>query len=466
MLAAEVDVLIVGGGPVGLTARALLARWGVRSLLVEKYPKLSPFPRSRLVNVRSMEIFRALGIAERVAARAFGAEWGRVRFRDDLLGADFASEAMVGVAAPIPQSPAQGVVTSQDRLEPTLLAAADTPVRFGAELVDLVEESDHVLAVLVEGGVEKRVRARYVLGADGANSTTRELVGIGKTGPGTLGRQTMVVFDADLDHLRAEPAGVYFTKTGGFAPIYPEGSWFWSMSTPADLSDVDWAGLVADAIGADIAVKVERLQHWVVSAFVAERFATARVLLAGDAAHAIPPLGGMGMNAGLADAHNLCWKLAGVLRGWAGPGLLTSYEAERQPVARATLAQAATNMRILREAQQARRDGAVAVPWSDKYFDQLDQVLGYRYESAAVLSDGGRLPHAWLSDGRSTLDAVGEWFTLFTPDPRPWSGTWPVRVVALAGDTVLVRPDGHVAQRWRSRPTDEVLQAALSAVSS
>jgi 2-polyprenyl-6-methoxyphenol hydroxylase-like FAD-dependent oxidoreductase len=463
---ADVDVLIVGGGPVGLTARALLARWGVRTLLVEKYAKLSPFPRSRLVNVRSMEIFRALGIAGQVADRAFDAEWGRVRFRDTLLGPDFATEAMVGVAAPIPQSPALGAVTSQDRLEPTLLAAADTPVRFGAELVDLVEESDRVVAVLAEDGAQRRVQARYVLGADGANSTVRELACIGKTGPGTLGRQTMVVFDADLDQLRAEPAGVYFTTTGGFAPIYPEGGWFWSVTTPADLSDVDWAGLVANAIGADIAVKVERLQHWVVNAFVAERFATGRVLLAGDAAHAIPPLGGMGMNTGLADVHNLCWKLAGVLRRWAGPGLLTSYDAERRPVALATLRQAATNMRIMRDAQQARRDGAVALPWSDRYFDQLDQVLGYRYESAAVLSDGGRLPHAWLSEGRSTLDVVGEWFTLFTPDPRQWTGTWPVRVAALPGETLLVRPDGHIAQRWRSRPADDVLQVALSTVSS
>ncbi|MFJ5969509.1 FAD-dependent monooxygenase [Streptomyces sp. NPDC093060] len=139
---AEVEVLIVGGGPVGLTARALLERWGVRVLLVEKHAELSPFPRSRLVNVRSMEICRQLGLADRIAAKAFGPEYGRVRFRDTLHDRGFATAAMVGVDAPVPESPVIGVVTSQDRLEPTLLAAADTEVRFGFELVGLAELCD------------------------------------------------------------------------------------------------------------------------------------------------------------------------------------------------------------------------------------------------------------------------------------------------------------------------------------
>ncbi|MGI3198129.1 FAD-dependent monooxygenase [Streptomyces sp. GLT-R25] len=183
---AEVDVLIVGGGPVGLTARALLERWGVRVSLVEKHGELSPFPRSRLVNVRSMEIYRGLGLADEITVGAFGPEYGRIRFRDTLHDPDFATAAMVGINAPIPESPVTGAVTSQDRLEPTLLAAADAEMRFGAELVDLTEEADSVVAVLLDrrSGEETRVRARYVLAADGANSTVRQRLGIGTAGPG------------------------------------------------------------------------------------------------------------------------------------------------------------------------------------------------------------------------------------------------------------------------------------------
>ncbi|MGO4423203.1 FAD-dependent monooxygenase, partial [Streptomyces sp. MCAF7] len=147
---AEVPVLIVGGGPVGLTARALLERWGIRTLLVEKHGELSPFPRARLVNVRSMEIYRHLGLEARITVDAFAPEFGRIRFRDTIHDPDFATAAMIGVNAPVPESPVIGVVTSQDRLEPVLLAAADAPVRFGVELIELAEEAESVVALLVD----------------------------------------------------------------------------------------------------------------------------------------------------------------------------------------------------------------------------------------------------------------------------------------------------------------------------
>ncbi|MFF8431309.1 FAD-dependent monooxygenase [Streptomyces sp. NPDC016566] len=511
---AEVEVLIVGGGPVGLTARALLERWGVRLLLVERHNELSPFPRSRLVNVRSMEIYRQLGLADRIAARAFAPEYGRIRFRDTLHERDFATAAMVGVNAPVPESPVIGVVTSQDRLEPALLAAAEAEVRFGVELVGLTEEAEGVVALLSDRqrGAETRVRARYVLAADGASSTVRPLLGIGTEGPGALGGFTTVVFDADLSRWCAHrPAGVYFTPHGSFAPLYPEGGWAWFGATPEHSTEADWPDVVARALGpgADVEAEVLRVQHWVMNAFVAERFLHGRTLLAGDAAHALPTIGGLGMNTGLADVHNLCWKLAGVLRGWAEPGLLETYERERHPVALRTLRQAVANTELMVHVQTRRRDQLAAgepmsseieLPWSERYFAQLGLVLGVAYRSPAVLtgnsappepSDGDtdyvptaepghRMPHFWLGPGRSTLDTVGEWFTVLTPDPTHWDrhtdARWPVRIEPLPREhadrcgihprgALLVRPDGHIGARWQDRPsTDGTLPRALASI--
>ncbi|MCZ0984893.1 FAD-dependent monooxygenase [Streptomyces diastatochromogenes] len=511
---AEVDVLIVGGGPVGLTARALLERWGVRVLLVEKHAELSPFPRSRLVNVRSMEIYRQLGLADRIAANAFAPEYARVRFRDTLHDRDFATAAMVGVNAPVPESPVIGVVTSQDRLEPTLLAAADAEVRFGVELVDLAEEAESVTALLADHrrGAETRVRARYVLAADGASSTVRPLLGIGTEGPGALGGFTTVVFDADLNRWCADqPAGIYFTPHGSFAPLYPEGGWAWFGATPEDTADADWPDVVSRALGpgADVRAEVLRVQHWVMNAFVAERFLRGRILLAGDAAHALPIIGGLGMNTGLADVHNLCWKLAGVLHGWAEPSLLRSYETERHPVALRTLRQAVANTQLMVQVLTRRRDqlqsgepasAEFELPWSERFFAQLGLVLGVTYDSAAVLTgdgtpppppDGGteyvpaaepghRMPHFWLTPDRSTLDVFGEWFTLLTPDPSRWAqhtdAHRPLRIEPLPTEhadlcgihphgALLIRPDGHIGARWHDRPSsDGTLHHALTAI--
>src|SRR5262249_26240906 len=149
------------------------------------------------------------------------------------------------------------------------------------------------------------------------------------------------------------PAGVYVTPHGSFAPLYPEGGWAWFGATPESTAHADWPGLVSRALGPGAGVRVDvlRVQHWVMNAFLAERLRHGRILLAGDAAHTVPIIGGLGMNAGLADVHNLCWKLAGVLQGWAGPDLLGTYETERRPVGERTLRQAVANTQLMLQVQ-------------------------------------------------------------------------------------------------------------------
>ncbi|WP_413801849.1 FAD-dependent monooxygenase [Streptomyces iranensis] len=217
------------------------------------------------------------------------------------------------------------------------------------------------------------------------------------------------------------------------------------------------------------------------NAFVAERFRQGRILLTGDAAHAIPIIGGLGMNAGVADVHNLCWKLAGVLHGWAEPSLLETYETERQPVAHQTLRQAVANTRLMLQVQSRRREqrhisdatpAPAELPWSDRYFAQLGLVLGVTYRSGAVLTDappessdtttdyvptaapGRRMPHLWLTHDRSTLDAFGEWFTLLAPDPTHWApripARWPLHIETLPNehtDLCGLRPHGALLIR-------------------
>jgi 2-polyprenyl-6-methoxyphenol hydroxylase-like FAD-dependent oxidoreductase len=516
----DVPVLIVGGGPVGLTTSILLSQLGVRSLLVERHRQPLLFPKGRGITVRSMEIFRQMGLEEAVQQVGLPREDSlHVYFGQTLTSTDFrrtpwGRRTEQGSAL----SPTDTFVCSQDRLEPVLRAQAETQqpgaVRFGTELTDLIQDSAGVTARLVEreSGHNSTVRATYVVAADGAGSTVRNLLGIKMVGPSNLGHHVSIWFEAMLGPHVADRRSVLYhvansDVSGIFLVVDNADRWLFTTTydpaqgeQPEDFNDERCVAVVRRAAGlADLSVRVVGRSAWAPAAQVAERFQGGRTFLAGDAAHLTTPFGGFGMNCGLQDAHNLAWKLAATLGGWAGNDLLASYEVERRPVCQWTVDESLRNLEFAGEAATARTEEALQRHLSRRRDAGL--VLGFAYSSAVIVPDGvpplavaapyaefvptarpgHRAPHLWLErqgQALSTLDLFGcELVLLAGYRGEAWceaasklgskmavpleayqvggeglmcpSGAWQA-VYGIDDDgAVLVRPDGHVA--WRSR---------------
>ena len=335
------------------------------------------------------------------------------------------------------------------------------------------------------------ITSDYVVAADGAHSGVRERLGIGLTGRGSFADCVTIYFKADVKQLIGERnlSVVYvnhptllgffrFSITGDsgflavFATIGPDGER--NTRVGDAVSAERCVELVRTALGgpADLPVEIENVQEWAASANTAATFSSGRVFLAGDAAHVMPPTGGFGGNTGVADAHNLAWKLALVTKGVAGPGLLDSYDEERRPIWALTVEQAYTRYALRVDPSLPRDD--LQPPLDDASIE-----LGAIYRSGAVLEGdapgqllddprtqswlpGTRAPHVWI-DGRSTVDSIDHGFALMvTHDEDGWTDVAsetqrmlgvPVAVQPLGGTVdwqgaALVRPDGVVA--WRT----------------
>ncbi|MFD7493610.1 FAD-dependent monooxygenase [Streptomyces sp. NPDC059832] len=511
-------VLIVGGGPVGLTLSNLLSRHGVDHLLVEARPGTSRHPKARGVSARSMEIFRRCGLED--AVRDAGLPASQVFF---YRGRDLVDPAFVrtGVAHDASggdeNTPSPGMICSQDALEPVLLRrarelAADR-VRFGVRLLSFTQDEEGVRAVLEDraDGEQHTVRTQWLVGCDGAASTVRAGAGIGMDGPTGLGHFLSVRFEAPLGEVVADRASASYFLTppgqGGFMAVDNDHHWIYQYPFDPDhrRGDEDLTdrkrleSLVRTAAGIpDLEVTVRDTMVWRMDAQLASAYRSGRILLAGDAAHVIPPTGGHGMNTGVGDADNLAWKLAAVTTGHATAALLDSYQAERRPVARQVIdlstenARARAGYRIDDELllTAAYRSTAVVPGPGTPTRPPLD-VSGYHPSG----DPGLRAPHTRL-DGppgiSSTLDLVGPDFALITAADTPaWqqqadaaaAAGIPVTVHRLdsgrlreehpgsfnrlcalpAAGSVLVRPDGHVAWRAASPSTGpELLQALRS----
>ncbi|MFN6118775.1 MAG: FAD-dependent monooxygenase [Actinomycetes bacterium] len=472
----HVPVLIVGGGPVGLAAAHVLGSFGVRSLVCEEHDGIDPHPRAHVVNTRSMELFRAWGIADAVQAEALPMEWfTRVEWTTTLAGEHLGTLDLMAVpesdlVSRITASPHVACSCAQDRVQAALLAAVRgrglADVRHGTKVTSLVDCLDGVRATIESGGRSQTVTADYAIGADGATSWVRGQLGIRMNGMPPLAQQINVYFHADLSELTEHrPAVLYWTITraarGVFFAMAGRRRWTFNfeynpaVETPADYPPERCRGIIAAALGrSDIDIEIQRVGGWTMCADTATAYRQGHVFLAGDAAHRFPPTGGIGMNTGLADADNLAWKLAAVINGWAGPTLLDSYHAERRPVAQSNpqysvanaLKMASTGIGptatgVVERLESIDPDVAAAqraamadsIEQQRPHFGALNQDLGYRYDrpGAAVVPDG--------TDPPVLRDAATDFVATARPGSR-LPHAWVVRDGALVSMLDLVGP--------------------------
>ena len=367
----EVPVLIVGAGPAGLTLALALARYGVPALTVEKHPSTAHTPRAHIINQRTVEIFRALGISEKfheVAIPQAGmtnnlwyttlADPEVARSQTWGTGPDRAAEYFLSSPEPMANC-------AQTVLEPMLLGAAreaGADIEFQTEFIELHQDTDGVISVIRDrvSGETRTVRSRYVIGADGANSRVLTEVGLTVEGRDDLGHAANIWFRADLARFFEHRPGVLsWNVMPGPLPRLRLGTLICHkrfsefvlafMYDPQEttLAELDQDGLlrrIRDVVGEDIDAEILGVAGWQVRAQVASCYSSGKVFCMGDAVHRHPPTNGLGLNMSVADAYNLAWKLAFVLDGRAGERLLDSYSAERQPVGAGGVKRAITSL--------------------------------------------------------------------------------------------------------------------------
>lgn len=534
----KTPVLIVGAGPVGLSASVMLSRHGIDHVLCERSPSTTDHPRARSINIRTLEIFRQWGIEDDLRAVSLPPEWSREMIYTTTLSGPEHGRTRTGAMAIQPgdgPTPTGYLLSSQDRIEPILHDCAASystaDLRFGTEFLAYESRNGGIRAALrdTRSGDSYDIDADYLIGADGVGSTVRKALGVRLVGESGLSYSINTYFRADLGRwIEGRPASLYWIsgteRAGVLQPLDGKDRWLCQIGFGGSALDRDgkaeawtaadsarWVGL---AVGdPEVKVEVLKILPWTMSATVAEKFRDGPVFLVGDAVHQLPPTGGFGMNSGVQDAHNLCWKLAAVMKGWASPRLLDSYESERRPVAQFNTARSLANFHAVQKVTRAALSGdaAAAVRQAHFYGNWLGMELGFHYEDGAVIPDGTpppevadvvqdyvptarpghRAPHVVLQDkaGRcSILDLFEKEMVLLTgPEGGPWieaarevagdiplktwtigegddftdpDGDWRATYGIAADGAVLVRPDGHVA--WRSAGMADAPRRALA----
>jgi putative polyketide hydroxylase len=504
-------IIIIGGGPVGLSAAICLAYQGIESILIEKHPTTTNHPKARGVNGRSMELFRSWGLEDQLKPYQLPQEAHSFTWIEDFQGREITRVRATDDYSSY--SPTRGSVIAQDIVEQELFKKAQSmpliDLRFNTEMINTSQDDKRVIVEIfnIETHQKETLTAPYLIAADGANSSVRKLFNIEMEGVDNLGVFCNIYCEMNLDkYIKHRPSvGFMFTRPDlrGTFILSKDGYKKWLVGVRIDSNQnltkesftddfcVDYVKKIIN--DPEIEVRLINKAFWTMAALIAKQYRVGRVFLAGDAAHRLPPTGGLGMNTGIQDAHNLAWKLAMVINEHALDSLLDTYFTERVQIAETNTLWSISNAKRFEKIYTALDQNDLTT-FEEALKDQSHHInnilldLGFVYGSEYQTQElykptakvGARAPHCWLvkdNEQKSTLDLYTNQFVLVChPEAHYWQDQYhqfPCKIVTIGeqGDyldknhdflekyeiskrgAVLVRPDGHVA--WH---TDDELE--------
>jgi 2-polyprenyl-6-methoxyphenol hydroxylase-like FAD-dependent oxidoreductase len=499
--------IIVGAGPVGLGLACDLGQRGVDCILIEKRDGALTVPKQSMVSARNMEFCRHWGIAQQVRTAVWPESFPRdfiylesmrgkelLRFKVPSYAERDKRDFTPETACPCPQIYFDPILAGRARAYPNVTFGYNTRL-------DGFTQDDAGVTVSVTDlgtGAARTLRAQYLVGCDGPAGVVREALGIGIEGLGAIAHSVNLYFRSlALEKIHDKGWARFYRvidESGCWAELIPiDGKELWRLTVfDAPLSKADPAFLLRKLVGGNFAYEMLNVSPWERRDYVARSYGYGRIFIAGDAAHECSPTGGIGMHTGLEEAVNLGWKLAAKAEGWGGPELLASYEVERRPIAMRNVALATRSYNAI-AAIPGWRAGMSDWKAEPTWLSVPEHIkLHYSYDPSPIcVADGTppvamepqrfvpstrpgtRAPHAWLPEGRSTLDLFGDGFVLLRLGANPPEATGllaaakargvPMREVTIADPDiavlyerrlVLVRPDGHVAWRGEECPDD------------
>jgi len=506
------DVIIVGGGPVGIALAIELGRHQINTIVLERYHEPLKLPKAMGLSARTMEFFRRWNVSEATRSASplpknypLSLCWctslqGKVWAHIDPVSKEQFSEFSPETSLRLPLWITENVLRSRLKSLPTIDLILDKNV------YKIKQDSAKVLAFAKDSrtGTVSQYQGKFLIGCDGGASLVRKEIQSELMDHEVYSSMLKLHFySPDLDQKINLPKAILYSiydkgKRGVFGPIDAKGHWYAQipLKTPADADSINKEEELQRLAGFEFQCEIENFAVWTMEKAIAKSFSSNRIFLAGDAAHIPTPTGGHGLNTGMGDVMNLGWKLAAVINGWGGELLLNTYQEERQPVAirnmNASGKNKALQSKVMKEHPPEKDPEGfqqAITKLAHLHAEGLGIDHGYRYEDSPIIINDGSLapednfsrylqiarpghcaPHVWLNNGTCLFDGLGPEFTLLATDPALPTSTIetaaqelhiPLKVLKLHDSNLimykkltLIRPDGHIAWHSDSPPAD------------